>query len=77
MRPYLLIVDLSACANGIQFRNSLPVQLSSRLFLTLSSITFSVSDFILKSLIHLGLSFGQSVKHMSILTLLYGVIKFD
>ena len=49
----------------------------SRLFPTLSSIRFSVSSFMLRSLIHLDLSFVQGDKHSSICILLHANIQLD
>jgi len=54
---HVLIVVLSAHANGILFKKSFPVPMSSRLFPTLSSITVTVSGLVLKSLMHLELTF--------------------
>ena len=60
----LLIIDLSACANGVLFRNSYPVPVILRLFPTFFVlIRFSVSGFMLRSLIHLELNFVQGVKY--------------
>jgi hypothetical protein len=67
MRSHLLIVDLSAYANGVLFRKSFPVPMSSRLFLIFSSIRFffsflsDISGFMLRSLVHLELSFVQVI----------------
>ena len=49
----------------------LPVTISLRLFPTLSSISFSVSDFMWNSLIHLDLSFVQGYTNGSIHILLH------
>ena len=56
MRSHLLIVDFSACTIGILFRKLFPVPLHLRLFTTFSSLRFSVSEFMLRSLIHLDLN---------------------
>jgi hypothetical protein len=64
MRSHLLIVNLSACTNSVLFRNT-SVPMSSKLFLTFFSIRFSVSGFMLTSLIHLELSFVQGDKYVS------------
>jgi hypothetical protein len=53
---HLLIVDLSACAHGILFRKSFLMKINSKLFLTFSSLRFSVYSLMVKSLIHLKLS---------------------
>lgn len=50
---YVLFVILHACAYGILFRKSFPVLINPSLFHTFSSSTFSVSGFMLRSLIHL------------------------
>jgi hypothetical protein len=57
MCSYLLIVDLSAWAVSVLFRKLSPVPMCSRLFPTFSSVRFSMSSFMLRSLIHLDLSF--------------------
>jgi hypothetical protein len=51
MRSHLSILDLTAQATAVLFRNFSPVQISSRLFPTFSSISFSVSGFMWSSLI--------------------------
>ena len=64
MRSHLLIVVISTCATGVQ-----EVVSCANVFKaipTFSSIRFSVSDFMLKSLIHLNLSFVQGDRHESI-----------
>ena len=43
MRSHLSIVDLTAQATAVQLRNFSPVPISSRLYSTFSSISFSVS----------------------------------
>lgn len=53
MRSYLLFVNLRAYATSVPFRNLSPMLVLSKSFLTFSSIGFSVSGFILRSLIHL------------------------
>jgi hypothetical protein len=53
IRLYLIIVDLSLCANNGLFRKAFAVSRSSRLFLSFSSIRFRVTSFILRSFIHL------------------------
>jgi hypothetical protein len=49
---HLSILDLTAQAIGVLMRNLSPVLISSRLFPTFSSISFSVSGFMWSSLIH-------------------------
>jgi hypothetical protein len=44
-RSHLSILDLTAQAIAVLFRNFFPVPISSRLFPTFSSISFSVSGF--------------------------------
>jgi hypothetical protein len=58
MRSHLSILDLTAQAIAVLFRNLSPVPISLRLFPTFSSISFSVSGFMWSSLIHLDLSFN-------------------
>ena len=65
MMSHWLIV-LSACAIGILFRKSFPIQISSKLVPTFFSIRFSVSSFMLKFLIHLDLNFVHRDKYGSI-----------
>ena len=62
MRSHLSIGDLNAWAIDVVFRKLSPEPRRSRLFPTFSSIRFSVSGFMLRSLIHLDLSYVQSNK---------------
>jgi hypothetical protein len=62
MRSHLLILDLTAQAIAVLFRNFPPVPISSRLFPTFASISFSGSGFMWSSLIHLDLSFVKGNK---------------
>jgi hypothetical protein len=62
MRSYLSILDLTAQATAVLFRNIPPVPISSRLFPTIFFISFSVSGFMWSSLIHLDLSFVQEIR---------------
>jgi hypothetical protein len=71
MRSHLLISDLSACANSVLFRNTFSVPVSSRLFHVFSSIRFSVSGFMLRSLIHLELIFVQGDEHRYLFGIFY------
>ena len=57
MRSHLQIVILSAGASSVLSRKLSPVPIYCRLLPTSYSIRFSVSDFMLRSLIHLDLSF--------------------
>jgi hypothetical protein len=66
MRSYLLILDLTAQAVVVLFRNFSPVPISSRLFPTFYSKRFRVSSFMWRSLIHSVLSFAQGDKNGSI-----------
>ena len=77
MRLHLLSVDLSAWAISVLFRKSYPVPMSSRPSPTLSSIRFNVSQFMLRTLIQLELSFVQGDKYGSICSLLLVDIQFD
>jgi hypothetical protein len=77
MRSHLSILDLLAQAIAVLFRNLSPVPISSRLFPTFSSISFSVSGFMWSSLIHLDLSFVQGDKNGSIRILLHAHPKLN
>ena len=68
IRFHLLIVDLSAYATGIGvlFGKLSPVQMCPRLFPSFSSIRFSVSGFMLRSLIQLELSYVHGDRYGSI-----------
>ena len=79
MRSHLLIVDLSACATGIGvlFRKLFPVQMCPRLFPTFSSVRFSVSGFMLRSLIQLNLSYEHSDRYGSTCILLHADIQLN
>jgi hypothetical protein len=57
MRSHLLILDLTAQAIALLFRNISPVAICLRFFPIFSSISFSFSCFMWRSLIHLDLSF--------------------
>ena len=72
---HLLIVVLSVCATGIIFRKWSSVTMYSRLLPTSSSIKFSVTEFMLMSLIHLNLSFVHSYRYGSIYILLHPAIQ--
>ncbi|MBV2150903.1 DUF3704 domain-containing protein [Sphingobium sp. AS12] len=74
-RSHLLIVDLSVCATGVMFRKQSPVPINSRVFPTLSSNRFSVAGFMLRSLIHLDLSFVHGDRYGSICSLLHASIQ--
>jgi hypothetical protein len=71
MTSHLSTLHLTAQAIAVLFRNFSPVPISSRLFPTFSSINFSVSGLIWRSLIHLDLSFVQEDKNGSIHILLH------
>ena len=74
---HLLIANLSAYDSDALFRKMSPVPMRSRLLTTFSSIRFSVFSFMLRSLIHLDLSFVQGDKYGSICILLHVVIQLD
>ena len=63
--PHLLIVDLSACTIGVLFRKWSPMPMRFNV------LRFSVSGFMLRSLIHLDLSFVQGDRYGSIYILLH------
>jgi hypothetical protein len=65
MRSHLSILDLTAQAIAVLFRNFSPVPISSTLFPTFSSISFSVSGFLWSSLIHLDLTLVQGDRNGS------------
>ena len=71
IRSHLSILDLTAQAIAVLFRNFSPVHISSRLFPTFSSIILSVSCFMWSSWIHLDLSFVHGDKNGSICILLH------
>ena len=71
MRSHLSILELTAQAVALLFRNFSPAPISSRLFPTFSSISFSVSGFMWSSLIHLDLSRVQGDKNGSICLLIH------
>ena len=71
IRSHLSILDLTAQAIAVLFRNFSPVPISSRLFPMFSSISFSVSGFMWRSLIHLNLTLVQGDSTGSIRNLLH------
>jgi hypothetical protein len=77
IRCHLLILDPSTQAIGVLFSKLSPVPMSSRLFLTLCPIRFSHSSFMLRSLIHLDLSFEQGDRYGFICILLYSDTNLD
>ena len=70
-RSHLLIVSLSVCATGVIFMKWSLVPMHSSVLPTFSSIGFSVAGFMLRSLIHLDLSFMHGDRYWSILILLH------
>jgi hypothetical protein len=64
MMSHLLIIDLTAQASVVLFRNFFSVPMSLRLFPTFSSINCSVSGFMWSSLILLELSCVQGDKKL-------------
>ena len=77
MRSHLLTVDLSVYDNSAQFRKSFPRPVCSRLVPTFSSIRFSLSGFLWRSLTYLDLSLVWDDKYESICLLLLADIQFD
>ena len=71
MRCHLLILDLIAHITAVLSRIFYPVPLSSRLFPTFSSISFTVSGFMWSSLINLDLTLVQGDRNGSIHSLLH------
>ena len=65
-RSHLPIVSLRVCVAGVIFRKWSPVPMSSSILPTFSSIKFSMAAFMLRSLIHLDLSFMHSDRYGSI-----------
>ena len=72
---------LNSCSesinHGVLFRKISPMSMCSRLFPTFSSISFSVSGFMGRSLIHVDLSFAQGDKNGSISIFLHADLQFD
>jgi hypothetical protein len=77
IRSNLLIDDLSTCIIGILFRKLSPMTVSSGLFHAFFFIRFIVSGFILRSLIHLELSFELSGKYRSICIFIHAAVQFE
>lgn len=77
VREVPITVDLSACANGVLLGKLIPVPI--RLVPVISFVRFSVSGFMLRSLIHLGVElYGmQDGKYRFIWIRLHTVIQFD
>jgi hypothetical protein len=71
MRSHLSILDLTAQDIAVLFKNFPPVPISSRLFHTFASLSFSVSGFMWSSLIYLDLTLIQGDRNGSILILLH------
>jgi hypothetical protein len=71
MRSHLSILNLIAQAIAVLFRNFSHVPISSKLFPTFSSKSFTVSGFMWSSLIHLDLALVQGDKNGSIHILLH------
>ena len=63
IRSHLSILNLTAEAIAVLFRNFSSVPMSSRLFSTFSSIIFHVSGFMWSFLIHLDLRFVQGYRN--------------
>ena len=77
MRSYLSILDLRAKAIGVLFRNFPPMLMSSRVFSSFFSISFRVSGFMWRSLIHLEWSLVQGNKNGSIHILLHADLQLN
>ena len=75
MRCHLLTVYLNVFC--VLLRKSSPIPMHSRIFPTSSPMRFSVSGFVLKSLINLDLSLTQGDKCGSICILLHEECQFD
>ena len=71
MRSHLSILNLTTQAICLLFRNFSPVSISLRRFRTFSSTSFSVSDFMWSSLIHLHLTSVQGDRNRLIHILLH------
>ena len=70
-RSHLFIDSLIVCATGVLPRKWSPVPMSYRLLPTFSSIRFNVVRLMLRSLIHLDLSFVHGDRYGSIFILLH------
>ena len=62
----MLIVEFSGCTTGVIFRKKSSVPMCSSVLPTYSSMKFSVVGFILRSFIHLNLSFVHGAIYGSI-----------
>ena len=69
-RSHLFIASLIVCATGVLLRKWSPVPISCRLLPTFSSIRFKVVRLMLRSLIHLDLSFVHGDRYGSTYILL-------
>jgi hypothetical protein len=65
MKSHLYILSLSCLAVGVLLRKSLPISISSRVFLAPSCTNFRLSGLIFRSLIHFELILVQGDKHGS------------
>ena len=70
-KSHLLIFSLSVCATRVIFRKWYPVPIFPSVLPTFSSMRFSVAGFMLRSLIHLDLSFVHGDRYGSIFILLH------
>ena len=77
IKSHLSIFDLRARTIGVLFRKFSPVPMSSKVFPTFSSNSFSVPGLMWRSLIHLHLSFVQGDKKGSIFILLQAECQLD
>ena len=74
-RSHLLIVSLSVCATGVIFRKWSPVSAHSNVLPTFFAMRLSVVGFMLRSLIHLDLSFVHGDRYGFIFILLHVAIQ--
>ena len=75
MKSHLLNVGISGWTVSVLLRKFSPVLMHSRLFPSFSSIRFGVYYFMLRSLIHLNLSFVQGDKYGSTCIFLHAYIQ--
>ena len=71
MRSHLTFLDLRASAMGVLIRKIFQVNMYSRVFSSFFSISFILSGFTRRFLIHLDLSFEQGDKNGSVCILLH------
>ena len=76
MRYHLSIIYLRVTI-GVLFRKCSPVPMCSRLFASFFSISFSVSGFMWRSLVHIDLSLVKGGKNGSYCILLHADLQFN